>query len=258
MHESQYWESSLFLTLTYNQENLPDNKELDPEQLRLFHKSVASMLRRKGRSYRYFSSGEYGDKNGRPHYHVIAFGLGLQDLKPYPGRPGRYMIDQWSKGFIDAKPLIYNRARYTAKYLQKQGYIYGKQKILKHISNGNPYPPFLMRAQGLGLRWALDHREELQKGYLVFNGRQRSIPRYYVKKLDLIIPPDITQEMRDKMDIEFEQKKERAKSALYFDDYLNELEWSDDYYRSNLEQRERNIKSRLVLKDLFSLQPPSA
>lgn len=63
-----------FWTLTYDEEHLPPNAELDPTHL----KRHFDYLRKLIGPFRYFAVGEYGELYGRPHYHVITFGVGLQ------------------------------------------------------------------------------------------------------------------------------------------------------------------------------------
>ena len=75
IHESVYWEDSVFLTLTYSDDYLPKNGSLDKRQLQLFIKRLRKSLN--GRSIKYFACGEYGDNTERPHYHLIIFGISL-------------------------------------------------------------------------------------------------------------------------------------------------------------------------------------
>lgn len=60
--------ASSFVTLTYNEDCYPG--ELWPSDLSMFLKRV-----RNRRPVRFFGVGEYGDKHGRAHYHVMLFGV---------------------------------------------------------------------------------------------------------------------------------------------------------------------------------------
>lgn len=87
-HEASMYAESSFVTLTYDDEHVPVS--LDPGCLQRFLKRV-----RKRVAFRYLAAGEYGDRFGRPHYHVLLFGVA-------PSFPvGRY----WSVGSVDVKPL---------------------------------------------------------------------------------------------------------------------------------------------------------
>lgn len=73
MLEAAQYEDNAFLTLTYDDDNLPDKGSLVPRDLTLFLKK----LRRKyaPNRFRYFAVGEYGDRTSRPHYHLALFGF---------------------------------------------------------------------------------------------------------------------------------------------------------------------------------------
>ena len=72
MHESQLHSRNSFITLTYNNENLPADKSINKEEMQKFFKRLRKKLG--NNSIRYFACGEYGDKTSRPHYHAIIFG----------------------------------------------------------------------------------------------------------------------------------------------------------------------------------------
>lgn len=246
IHEAHYWDHAQFTTLTYNNEHLPKSGWLVPQHLTDFLKRVNAKQKYNGRGFAYFASGEYGEKKGRPHYHAILFGLPPSMYKPVPMRPGRYSIPQWKFGFLDVKPLIYERAKYTAKYMLKQQYTRRKQKIKEILANGGKYPPWKTSSNGLGLRWALDHREELEQGFLFFRGKKRSIPRYYIKKLDIKIPHDVWEELQ----------RERELSDLEeFKKWNIDPEEADMAHLRRLVQQRKNAEARYIVKSLKGFMP---
>lgn len=70
MLEAAQYHDNAFVTLTYNDEFLPENGSLDPKALTKFIKR----LRRRSPKIRYFGCGEYGDISMRPHFHLAIFG----------------------------------------------------------------------------------------------------------------------------------------------------------------------------------------
>lgn len=73
-HERQYWEDSCFVRLSYDEDHLPKNNSVSKKELtgyirRLRERMAPSKLK-------YFACGEYGEKTGRAHYHIILFGIG--------------------------------------------------------------------------------------------------------------------------------------------------------------------------------------
>lgn len=102
---------SSFLTLTYNDDHIPDNGNLEPVHLRNFIQT----LRRKtheNQKLRYFAVGEYGETTWRPHYHVALFSNDW--LSPLQ------ISGSWSKGFLHQGELTKESARYITGYITKK------------------------------------------------------------------------------------------------------------------------------------------
>jgi hypothetical protein len=99
-----------FLTLTYDDDHLPDKGNLVPADtqkwLKRFRKAIAP------KKVRYFLVGEYGEKSGRPHYHASLFGVGPEYLP---------VVQQtWSKGFCSLYEFNETTAQYVAGYIIKK------------------------------------------------------------------------------------------------------------------------------------------
>ncbi|QCS36123.1 replication initiator protein [Capybara microvirus Cap1_SP_133] len=143
--ESYLHDQSWFVTLTYDDDHLPADKLLHKEDLQDFIKKI-----RRSKKCRYFACGEYGDSFGRPHYHLILFGLALDDARPYCKRgsstafTSRWLSKLWNKGFIMIENFDPGCAEYVARYVLK-----------KRGSWNEPTPPFLLmsRKPGIGYEW---------------------------------------------------------------------------------------------------------
>lgn len=105
-------ERSTFLTLTYNDENVPSSGNLSHDDLSAFIKAL-----RQDRNYtpymRFFAVGEYGDRTERPHYHLILFGAD----------PLKYELlfqEHWKKGFTKTGEVNVKSAGYTVGYTTKK------------------------------------------------------------------------------------------------------------------------------------------
>lgn len=125
--------SSTFLTLTYDDNNMPRTTSglstLEPADLtrwlKRIRKAVAPI------KLRYFMCGEYGDESFRPHYHAALFGMATcthgQTLRsrnrPIANRccaTCRLIQSTWSFGDIDSRSLEEGRAEYVAGYVTKK------------------------------------------------------------------------------------------------------------------------------------------
>ena len=102
IHEMVYYEDTMFLTLTYNDDNLPSDVGLHKDDLQRFFKRLRKALDTK--KIRYFACGEYGDTTSRPHYHAIIFGLGLNEIDK------KYVNDAWTLGFSYFGTVTFNSA----------------------------------------------------------------------------------------------------------------------------------------------------
>lgn len=65
--EKKEWKYTLFLTITYNNENYPGQLKVSDIQ------NFIKYLRKTDKKIKYFCCGEYGGKTERAHYHLILF-----------------------------------------------------------------------------------------------------------------------------------------------------------------------------------------
>lgn len=97
-------QQAAFVTLTYAEEHVPPGNTLSRDHWREFTKGIG---------YRYFGCGEYGEKGGRPHYHVILFGIDALSAE-------RLCLARWSYGFVSVRPFVPEHAAYVAAYTVKK------------------------------------------------------------------------------------------------------------------------------------------
>lgn len=174
----KYSDCSQFVTLTYNDDNLPADFGLHKDELQRYFKRLRKHISMtpelKGTKIKYFACGEYGDNFGRPHYHFILFGLPTKYL--------HFISDSWQYGFVKIGSVNVKSINYVTGYVMKK---YGGDKALDLY--GNRQPPFQLQSKGLGLDIFKEKEYERaqERGYITVNGIRRSIPRYYVKKLDI-------------------------------------------------------------------------
>ena len=79
MHEASLHERNCFLTLTFDDLHLPASGSVNVRDVQLFLKRFRKALTYRNMKIRFFACGEYGDKNLRPHYHLIIFGYDFAD-----------------------------------------------------------------------------------------------------------------------------------------------------------------------------------
>lgn len=121
-HEISCHESSCFLTLTYDEDNLPSFLIVKDEFQR-FLKRLRKHIKKK---VKYIVSHEYGSKTGRPHHHVIIFGWepsGQEFLFDAPSGEPLYtsfeLSKLWPYGFHSIGSANERTAYYIASYSLK-------------------------------------------------------------------------------------------------------------------------------------------
>lgn len=192
LHEQSFASSACFVTITYDQEHVPVNKdgllEVCKKDCQNFHRYI----RRKypDITFRFFLNSEYGPETGRPHYHAIYYNLPEEVI--YSGTPafekghlkyyfGGVLQTIWSKGEVTTAPMTRERAGYCAKYF-----------IDKADSPEFCAPNFsiMSRKPGIGYEYALQIKDKVRfyglKGCLTDKGNYIKLPRYYADK---ITPP---------------------------------------------------------------------
>lgn len=202
--EMQYHDSAYFVTLTYDDFNVPVVEYFDPEtgeydinyslvkrDVQLFMKRLRSRFH--DDRIRFYLAGEYGDTTRRPHYHAILFGLHVTDLV----RSGRsetgniyftspVLESVWNKGFVSIEPANYATCKYVASYVTKKIGIRSDQ----YYHDLGIVPPFSLssRKPGIGYQYLYDHIDKFYSTDdiripMVDGSYKIKVPRYFKKKL---------------------------------------------------------------------------
>jgi len=99
-----------FVTLTYSDENLPPGNTVRKRDLQLFLKRLRKA--HEPATLRFFGVGEYGERTGRAHYHVILYGLGPNDHAAINAA--------WALGNIHIGSVTRESCSYVAGYTTKK------------------------------------------------------------------------------------------------------------------------------------------
>jgi len=190
MHEAQMHESSVFATLTYDDEHVPYGGVLHYRHFQLFMRS----LRLRFPKCRFFMCGEYGDTTWRPHYHAALFGVSFGDRYPWRKSGAGFQLYRsplldslWGRGSAEIGELSFESAAYIARYCMKK--ITGDravthyERLVPDTGEVVSLPPEFMRCSlkpGIGARWFEAYRAEVfaHMGCVV-DGQIKAVPRYY-------------------------------------------------------------------------------
>lgn len=197
MHELQArGGKGMFLTLTYSDEYLPALGSLVPKHLQDFIKRLRKHFSPERLSF--YACGEYGDKGGRPHYHVCVFGVEFSDGVVLPRARSKARLFRsptleqlWSFGNSSYGEVTFQSAGYVARYALKKRT--GAMAVVYDVVSpdtgevlGRRVPEFsrMSRRPAIGLRWFERFRSDLYPSDFVATrtGKVR-VPRYYDKLL---------------------------------------------------------------------------
>lgn len=190
VHEAKMHKDNIFLTLTYDEEHLTSDR-LQYLDFQLFMKSLREKVTRgvtdkelKNKLYiPYIVTGEYGEKNKRPHWHALLFNYAPTDQKlKYTTDRGENVwesqeIDKiWKKGMTEYGSVTMDSAGYVARYAAKK-LVHGKDQE-------HDYHPIhkTSNRRAIGRSWIEKYYEHtFNNGFIVLqNGEISKIPRYYV------------------------------------------------------------------------------
>ncbi len=196
MHESQMHEISWFATLTYSDEEVPENGSLCPQDFSRFIKGL-----RKGyppRSISYFGCGEYGENTQRPHYHAVLFGPEFLDRHrdPDSSRHGVWrseaLANYWGHGITELGTLTIASASYVSGYVRKKVAATADEAFYDRVRPDTGEivqlePEFARMSlkPAIGRRWIEKYWTDVYpRDYVVFDGVEAKPPRYYDKWMD--------------------------------------------------------------------------
>lgn len=157
--ESQLYQNSSFITLTYNDTFLPRLKSNNlPTLVKKDFQYFMMRLRKQiyPKKVRYYAAGEYGDKYQRPHFHAILFGYVPDDLVLFKDEFGHklYISESlqklWKFGFVSIGNCEFDSAMYVAGYCTKK--ITGN-KAEEHYQGREPEFSLMSTKPGIGKDW---------------------------------------------------------------------------------------------------------
>ena len=219
VHEAQMHKQNSFITLTYNKEHYPKDHSIHKEELQRFFKRLRKHTPHR---FRYFACGEYGDKNGRPHYHAILFGVDFREDRFLQTQTKRgdmlwrspTLEKAWPYGYSYIGEMSFNSAAYVARYVMKKRKGSDEESIdpktgknkKEHYSITDPdagefyqiEPEFCLASRGSGKRedstlwryglgkaWLEKYKGDTDKDFITINRFKASLPKYYDNILEV-------------------------------------------------------------------------
>lgn len=198
VHEASLYEQNSFLTLTYDDKNLPQNGSLVKSDYQKFMKRLRKSVSPK--RVRFFHCGEYGEKLGRPHYHSILFNHDFIDKSLYKttSRGDRLYTSEalsnlWTAGHALIGEVTFESAAYVARYTIEKINVSAKspdrikkqweEKYLVSKKTGELREPeyvTMSRRPGIGKNWFEKYTSDIYpQDYAIIRGMKVRPPKYY-------------------------------------------------------------------------------
>lgn len=188
VHESELYDDNSFVTLTYNDANLPPNGSLNKRHFSLFMKRLRKRF--SDVRIRFFQCGEYGEEFNRPHHHAILFNIDFPDKYLWREKgDNRYyrseiLEELWPYGNSEIGDVTFDSASYVARYVLKKLNIDDKEA---HYRGRVPEYITMSRRPGIGHDWISRYLSDVYPSdRVVVRGKLLCLPpRYYDKLYDL-------------------------------------------------------------------------
>lgn len=262
---------SYFITLTYNEQNLPTiagRPCFDKYHISRFLDSVRHRLRLFGLTLRYFGTCEYGEEGFRPHYHFIMFlyrsgDTFSENVQVFRDRHffnkeivGRY----WQYGFTYDGTVTGESIMYCTAYALKDDE--ALERDWRGFEQGRPFRVFSLRP-GLGLT---NKCLEWWHDYVFNDGQPRtSISIKGARSISTGIPVGVKRHLKERHPFSYEYIKDANLS--FFEESVFELsanagrygsyrdyrvQSEDDYHEMDTSIDERVKAFRKALRRLHS------
>lgn len=193
IHEAQTHDENCFVTLTYDDANLPPGGSLNPKHFTDFLKRLRRSIAPKKISF--FHCGEYGDDYTRPHYHALLFGHWFPDSRPVPGKSksgktqfrSQELEKLWGMGHCTIGAVTYQSAAYCARYILKKKSLDNYERLDPQtgeiITLVREYATMSVNP-AIGKRWFEKYASDaFPDDFVIVDGKKHQVPRYYDKLL---------------------------------------------------------------------------
>lgn len=259
--EAQQHKFNMMATLTYSEDTVPRSFGIDKEgelvpTVTLCKRDVQLFLKRlrknTGQKFRYFYCGEYGEKRGRPHYHIIFFGLRLQDLKFWKFSilewskeknqlfTSEIMNKTWQKGIVALNEVSFESCAYVARYVTKK---YKGSDSEEHYKRLGQVPEYICmsRRPGIGEAFFEENKEKFFNDEKFFQKTRRGLirvkgGRYFDKQI----------EKADENVLKILKKLREKNLEEYETSIFNKTNLTKKEYIANKKLKYRDIHKKLI------------
>lgn len=202
-------EQNTFITLTFDEKHYQPSLEYKSFQL-----FIKRLRKRTGKKIRYYMAGEYGEKNGRPHFHACLFGHDFMDKQPFRKSPSGAIIytsqslqELWPFGYSSLGDVTFESAAYIARYILKKQtgtnattHYQSCDDRTGELTTIRPEFNCMSRRPGIGMTWLKKYHPDIYPtGKLRFDGQIMKPPKAYDKYFKTINPDQYEELQHDRI-----------------------------------------------------------
>jgi hypothetical protein len=245
MHEASLYKNNCFITLTYDDQHLPDDYSLHYDDFQRFMKRLRK--RYQGKTIRFYMAGEYGENFGRPHFHACIFNLDFEDKylwqKTDSGSKiyrSKILEELWPFGYSSIGEVNFQSAAYVARYIMKKvtGDMADQHYEEVNFTTGEIIqrkPEFnkMSLKPGIGYKWYQKFKDDVYPhDYVIVNGKKCKPPKFYDKKYADDYPYEFDQLQWD---------REKSAKARVFDNTPERLLVKEEVLKAKLSRLKRKL-----------------
>ena len=245
MHEASLYKDNCFITLTYDEEHLPEDYSLHYDDFQRFMKRLRKRFQ--GKTIRFYMAGEYGENFGRPHFHACIFNLDFEDKylwqKTDSGSKiyrSKILEELWPFGYSSIGEVNFQSAAYVARYIMKKvtGDMAEQHYEEVNFTTGEIIqrkPEFnkMSLKPGIGYNWYQKFKDDVYPhDYVIVNGKKCKPPKFYDKKYADDYPYEFDQLQWD---------REKSAKAQVFDNTPERLLVKEEVLKAKLSRLKRKL-----------------
>ena len=242
LHESSLHEQNAFITLTYDEANIPPGGSLNYRDFQLFMKR----LRKVTGKVSFYCGGEYGEITARPHYHACIFGFDFPD-KQYFSKSSdgsklytsALLARLWPLGLSTTGDVTFASAAYIARYCVQKVTGDAAEAHYRVITDDGEIidrrPEFnkMSLNPAVGKRWLEKYMSDVYpRDYVIVNGVKTKPPKYYDTMFESINPGEYS---------EIVARRELDSSLLAGDNSYARLAVKEQVHKARCSQLKRGL-----------------
>lgn len=240
-------DSAHFITLTYDDENLPPDGNLHKKDLQKFFKRLRK--NEKEKKIRYYAVGEYGTINNRPHYHIILFNLVSDvDISAISDSDGIGMIHSKmhnQKHRIDVQSIIekaWKNGIVHVGTVTRASISYCTSYVIQKFVDMEKTKPFALMSKrpAIGANYVSEH--EKSKPYYQDGANKKSLPRFYKNKIYSEFEKKKIAEALEKFHVEHDKEAFEHNAKYYDSPFIGEVDRKKAYdYKQSLNSKQKTL-----------------